>query len=240
MDLTAPEMAIALISVLVGGLIQGSIGFGMALIVTPVLSFVAPGSVPATILILAFPLTLSMAVREREAIEKRGLLEITLGRLPGTALAVVLIGVLSGERIIFVIGAVVFVAALISWFTPEFELKTRLRVVAGVFSGFMGTIAGIGGPALALAYQRRPGPQLRATLAAAFVIGSIISLTVLGVAGRVQTQHLILALQLIPALLIGLWLSARLARVLDRGWLRPAVLGFALVSGLAAMWKGLG
>lgn len=239
MTLSVSEIIVALGAVLVGGLIQGSIGFGMALVVTPVLSFLAPESIPATILFLAFPMTLFMAVRERGSIDRRGFVEITLGRLPGTATAVVLIGILSAQRVIVVIGAVVFVAALISAFTPEFELRTRHRLVAGTFSGFMGTIAGIGGPPLALAYQRQPGPRLRSTLAASFVVGALISLAALGVTGKVHVAHLTLALKLLPGLGVGLFLAARLSHFLDRRWLRPAVLTFAIVSGIAAIWKGL-
>ena len=239
MHLTALELTILLLSVVVGGVIQGSIGFGLALVVTPILSLVAPRSIPATILFLALPMTVWMALRERSAIDKRGFVEITLGRLPGTAVAAFLIGIIPGSRVTALIGAVVIAAALLSSFAPEFELRTRLRVTAGVASGFMGTIAAVGGPPLALAYQRQPGPELRSTLAVSFVVGSILSLGALGIANEVRLAHLMLALQLLPGLVLGLFLAGKLSALLDRRWLRPAVLIFAVVSGLVAMWKGL-
>jgi uncharacterized membrane protein YfcA len=106
-------------------------------------------------------------------------------------------------------------------------------------SGFMGTVAAIGGPPLALAYQRRPGPQLRSTIAVSFVVGSIISLIALWAGGHVELEHVVLAVKLLPGLILGLILAARVHGFLDRKWLRPAVLVFAGISGVAAIVKGL-
>ena len=103
----------------------------------------------------------------------------------------------------------------------------------------MGTAAAVGGPPLAIAYQRRPGPQLRSTLAATFVLGSTISLLALGIAGKVRADHLLLALELLPALAAGLFVSTRLRALLDRAWLRPTVLAFAALAGAAAVLRGL-
>ena len=93
----------------------------------------------------------------------------------------------------------------------------------------MGTAAGIEGPPLALIYQGRSGPGIRATLAIAFVMGTAISLSALALAGRVGPEHLLLAL------LSGLWAAGFLAGP----WLRPAILLFAAVSGVAAVLLGI-
>lgn len=82
-------------------------------------------------------------------------------------------------------GGVVLLAVLASSFSPEVNLRNRTRMVGGLASGIMGTAAWIGGPPLALIYQSRSGPQMRATLAVAFSMGTIISLSVLAIAGRV-------------------------------------------------------
>ena len=239
MELSTTELVIALVACVVGAVVQGSIGFGFGLVVIPVLVLTEPGSLPATMLILALPMTVWMAFRERASIDGRGFVEIVIGRLPGTVLGVVVLGLVSGNGVSGVVGGAIIVAVLLSIVSPEFELRTRWRLLAGLFSGLMGTVAAIGGPPLAIAYQRRPGPELRSTIALSFVVGSIISLVALGIGGHVDWSHAVLALTLMPGLVAGLVLSARVHRYLDRGWLRPAVLIFAALSGAAAIVEAL-
>ena len=143
------------------------------------------------------------------------------------------------DQLSVVIGGAVVLAVILSVLNPTFEAVDRSRVVAGVFSGVMGTAAAVGGPALALAYQKRTGSELRSTLAVSFVVGSIMSLVALAVAGKVEREHALFALALFPSLALGLFAASRLRGFLERGWLRPLVLAFAAISGIAAIAKGL-
>ncbi len=136
-------------------------------------------------------------------------------------------------------GSLVVAAVLASSVSPEMDLRNRTRVTGGVASGIIGTAAGIGGQPLELIYQSRSGPQIRATLAVAFSIGTVISLLALAIAGRVGPEHLLLALGLLPALLLGLWSTRFAAGLLAGRWLRPAILLFAAVSGLVAVLLGI-
>jgi uncharacterized membrane protein YfcA len=239
MDLTGLQLLVVSVAAFLGALIQGSIGFGLSLVLTPVVGIVAPEALPAAIILAAQPLTAWMAFRERGHMDRRGFVEIAIGRLPGTAAAAALAAAVSTNQLAVVIGTAVIVAAALSAVAPQFELTTTRRLIAGVFSGFMGTIAAVGGPPLALAYQRRPGPEIRSTLAMSFLVGGFISLVALWVVGRVELDHLWLALRLIPALIAGLIVARRAHLLLDRGWLRPAVLTFAVIAGVAAVVEGL-
>lgn len=67
----------------------------------------------------------------------------------------------------------------------------------------------------------------------------MISLLVFALAERVGLDHLLLALELLPALLFGLWGAGFFARLLSGRWLRPALLLFAAVSGFAAVLLGI-
>ncbi len=109
----------------------------------------------------------------------------------------------------------------------------------GIASGVTSTAAAIGGPPLALIYQGRSGAELRSTLAISFVVGIVMSLAGLALAGKVEGWHLVLALQLLPGLLVGLWASRWVVERLDERWLRPAVLTFAAVAGLTVVFLGL-
>ena len=99
---------------------------------------------------------------------------------------------------------------------------------------------GAGGAPLALVYQDRSGADLRSTLSISFVVGIVMSLVGLGLAGKVEWQHVALALELLPGLLVGLWASRWVVKRLDERWLRPAVLTFAAVAGVIIILLGPG
>lgn len=237
--MTGVELAICAVAVVAGGVVQGAIGFGLSLIAVPVIGIIDPGALPATMLILAIPFTAAMAMRERENIDVRGFWLIAVGRIPGTLAALWLLSAITERELSIVIGAAVIVAVGTSVIAPEVPLGTTTRLVAGAISGLMGTAASIGGPPLAIAYQRRPGPELRSTLAISFVFGSSLSLGALWLAGHVDLDHLVLAAWLFPGLALGLLLATKLHRFLDKGWLRPTVLVFAGISGAIAILRSL-
>ena len=237
MELSLLELALVAIATILGAIVQGAIGFGFALVAIPVITLLEPAALPATVLYLSLPMTGWMAFREREAIDVRGFVEITIARLPGVILAVLVLGLVAADKLTAVIGGVILLAVGLSLFTPDFELRTRWRVLAGLLSGFMATVAAVGGPLLAIAYQRRPGSQLRSTLAVTFVVGSVVSLTALAIGDHVVAGHLVLALKLVPAMAVGLFLATKLHGLLDERRLRAAVLTFAAIAGVAAILK---
>jgi uncharacterized protein len=136
------------------------------------------------------------------------------------------------------IGLLIVAAALVSFLSPNFEVNNKTRLAGGIASGVTSTTAAIGGPPLALIYQDRSGAELRSTLAISFVVGIVMALVGLALAGKVEGRHLVLALQLLPGLLVGLWVSRWVVKHLDERWLRPAVLTFAAVAGLMVVFLG--
>ena len=76
---------------------------------------------------------------------------------------------------------------------------------------------------IALALHGMPGPELRATLSTYFLVGTTISLVVLGLAGQFGTSDLVIAAWLVLPVAVGVVLSGPLRAPLDRGWLAPAV-----------------
>jgi uncharacterized membrane protein YfcA len=232
-------VAVAFVAVMVGALIQGSVGFGLSLVAVPVLAFVEPGAVPVVVLLLALPMASLMAFRERASMDLRGFYLITGGRVFGTAAGVLLVVIIPNGLLTVLVGALLLCAVAMSLLRPAFEVRDCTRLTGGVIAGVMSTVAAVGGPPLALIYQKSSGAELRSTLAISFVLGIVMSLAGLALAGRVNAGHLLLTAQLLPAIFAGLWLGVRLSRWLDGGWLRPAVLGFAAVSGTAVILTGL-
>src|SRR5215207_4697454 len=229
-------VAVLAVAVAAGAVIQGSIGFGYALVAVPAMVLLLPWAVPVTPLFLALPMTLLMSVREWRSIDLSGFALITAGRLLGTVAGVVLLVLAPKGYLSIVTGLLILTVALGSFLKPTFEVNKRTRLAGGVSSGVVSTVAALGGTPLALVYQDRSGAELRSTLAISFVVGIAMSLVGLTLAGEVEGRHVILALQLLPCLLIGLWITRWVVERLDERWLRPAVLSFAAVAGLAIIF----
>ena len=238
-DLTLLQLGAIVVAVVAGAVVQGTIGMGFGTVLVPVLAIVAPTALPATVLLLALVLTSFMAIRERGAIDARGIPPMLLGRLLGTGVAVWLLVTLSQSALEILFGVVLVGVVALSINTPSIRPTLVATITAGTASGLFSTTAGIGGPPVAMLYQSRPGPQLRSTLAAFFLLGVVVSLGGLFLAGRLALWHVWLSLWMVPALLGGLVLSRPLARYLDGRWLRPAVLVFAGAAGVLAIVRGV-
>lgn len=238
-DLSLVALVGLLVASAVGGVIQGAIGFGFALVAVPTIALVEPDAIPVTVMLMAVPMTIVMTLRERAHIDLGGFATIMVGRVIGIAGGVLLLEVVSGSGLTILVGAMILLGVVLSIGGLDIEPRRWVNVGAGVLSGVMGTTSAIGGPALAVVYQNRPGPELRSTLALSYLAGIVLAVGALASVGRVDAWHLWLALELVPALLVGVWLSFRLAPVLERGWLRSTVLAFAAISGVVIIARGL-
>ena len=227
-------------AVVAGAVVQGAIGFGLNLIVVPVVAWVHPASLPASMIVMAIPMTAGSALRERGAIHRMGVFWTTIGRLPGVALGAWIVTRLTAESLALAVGGFVLFAALLSIAAPKLEPSRESALLVGLVSGTMGTASSIGGPPLALLYQNESGPVLRSTLGATFLLGTALSLAALFVAGEVALWQIAFGLSLAPAVMLGLFLSRFFHEWLDAGWLRPCVLAFAIVCALAVIAQGIG
>ena len=231
-------VAVLAVAVAAGAVVQGSIGFGYALVAVPAMVLLFPWAVPVTPLLLALPMTLLMSAREWRSIDLGGFALITGGRLVGTVAGVVLLVVAPKGYLSVLTGLLILAAALGSFFRPDFKVNDGTRLAGGLASGVVGTVAALGGTPLALVYQDRSGAELRSTLAISFILGIVMSLVGLALAGKVEGRHAVLALQLLPGMLAGLWASRWVVERLDERWLRPAVLAFAAVAGVVIVVLG--
>jgi uncharacterized membrane protein YfcA len=225
--------------VLLGGMVQGAIGFGINLMVVPVLAILIPGSVPGSMILLSMPMTLTMLLREHHAIDWPGVRWITLGRLPGTLVGLLIVTALTDTQLGIVVGLVILLGVLLSIVHPGIAIRRRSAFTVGTACGVTGTAAGVDGPPLALLYQRSEPHTLRATLATCFLIGAAISGTALALGGQLSAEQLELTAILLGPMLVGLALSGFLARRIPPTALRPMVLGFATVAGFLAIARAL-
>ncbi|BCW97590.1 MAG: permease [Armatimonadota bacterium] len=233
------QFLIAFAVVFAGALVQGCIGFGLALVAAPVLMLVDPFYVPAPLLLAAFVLTLMMSVRERKQVVWSALTWAVAGRIAGSAAAAALVATLPEKHLALLFGILVLLGVALSSLGLTVTPTNRTLLGASVLSGLIGTITAAGGPPMALLYQRASGPQLRGMLSAFFLTGTIISLAMLRAAGRFGGNELKAGLLLAPAAMLGFLVSGRLRRWVDGKALRPLVLTFSGVSALAVIIRSL-
>ncbi len=211
--------------------VQGSSGLGFALIVAPVAGLIEPALLPGALLALMLPLNAFVAWRERRHIDLRGAGWITAARLIATPAGIFLLAVFPVDRLGVLIGVSTILAALVSLLAPAFAPRPPAYVAAGLVTGLSETATGIGGPPLALVYQHRPAPELRATIALCFLIGEVASLVGLAIAHRLAGPGLTASMWLLPGVLIGSWLSSLVHHKVGGKGLRLGVLCFAILSG---------
>jgi hypothetical protein len=237
--LDAAGFVAVLVVVTVGAVVQGSVGFGANLLAAPVLAVVEPEALPATLMLLILPLAAVMVRRESHGVDWPAVGWLMAGRVPGTVIGSLVVSAVAGDTLSVLAGIAVLVAVVTSVLTPTVPVTRATTLAAGVASGAMGTATSVGGPPLALLYQRHEGPVLRATLAATFTLGTVLSLVGLALAEAIAPWHLALAAALLPGTLAGIAVSSRLARRLDGAWLRPTVLAFAAATAAVAVGRGL-
>jgi uncharacterized membrane protein YfcA len=235
----ALALAVAGTAVFAGSVLQGAVGFGLALVAAPVLFMLDPRLVPGPLTFSALALISLTAWRDRQAMDFRGFGWGLLGRLPGTALGAAVLAVLSPEHLAIPLGVLVLLAVGISASGVHFPPNPRTLFGAGLLSGFMGTTSSIGGPPLAMVYQHAPGRELRGTLAGYFLVGTLMSLAGIGAVGRFGAAELGWGLTLMPGAILGFTLSNRVTPWIDRGYTRHAVLAVSAIAGLGILVRQL-
>jgi uncharacterized membrane protein YfcA len=229
--------AVAAACVAIAAFVQATTGVGFALIVAPVIGLLAPALLPVCLLVLMLPLNVYVAWRERDALDRSGAGWITIGRLFGTFGGLGILTALPASALNLLIGAATILAAAATLLLPPFRADRKAFVAAGLVTGVSETATGIGGPPLALVYQHHAAPVLRSTVAFCFLVGELISLASLAIAGRTNSTQFEIALLLVPPLALGAMLSRRVHRRVDGRGLRLIVLGFAIVSGTVLLFR---
>jgi uncharacterized membrane protein YfcA len=232
MNLTSTNLAVATGVITLGSVLQASTGLGAGLVTVPLLALISLQFIPGPLIFASLALSSLMAWRGRSSIDFRNVKTLTVGLIVGTAAGTLSISAIPFDRAGIVFGILVLLAVALTAAGTEVRHSRANLLGAGVLSGFMGVTASIGAPVLAILYQHEEGKTLRATLAFLYFISSAMMVAFLHFGGRFQLKELQLGLCLIPGFLIGYFLAAPIARILDRGYSRIAVLVISTASAI--------
>jgi uncharacterized membrane protein YfcA len=103
----------------------------------------------------------------------------------------------------------------------------------------MGTLTSIGSAPMALVYQNAEGARMRATLNAFFVVGGLISIAALALAGRFSWHDAGIALLLTPPAMLGFLFSGWTRRLVDKGQVKRLVLAVSTLSAAVLLWRAI-
>jgi len=224
--------------------VRGYSGFGMGLMIVPLLSLVLPPQ-DAVIIVLIFGVT--VALRQLPGlwthIDWRGLRLLLPTAILTTPLGTWLLGLASptalrlGLSIAVLLVAILF---LIGFRLPGSPRKSTI-VATGALAGVMNGVAGLSGPPLVFLYLTRTDSLSvgRATLIAFFFVTDAAALAFAGVGGLIERDTAITALLLIPFLLAGVFLGERAFRGTSPERFRQVVLWLLMLTGVVGAIRAL-
>lgn len=222
-----------------GAAIQGAVGFGANLFAAPLLVLLDPAFVPGPIILSAVALNLLVLGANRGEHPWWRVRWANAGQVLGCITGAAVLGSIPTDHLasFFAVMVLLAVGLAASGMRPR---RTPVNMAsAGAASGFMGTTVGIGGPPIALIHADDRGTELRAALSRFFLLGTLISLSSLAVVGRFGGEEALAGLALVPGVVTGYFVSRPLARIVDRGPIRAAVLVLSGIAALAALTRAL-
>ena len=235
MSVTWGVLAILGVVVAVGSLIQGTIGFGVAVIAAPVTVMLAPSLLPGSVLICGFTLAVVQLAHGRGNIDRRAFGWSMSARLISTPLGVLLVARWSARAIAVAVGVLLLVTVTLTVWRLALRNTARNAALAGLISGVSGTAASIGGPFIALVLREEPPERARGTLGATFVVGSLTSLLALAVGGQLNHDQVVAGLVWMPCVLAGYAAAAPLRARVDADRFRRWVLIFCVLASVSVL-----
>jgi uncharacterized membrane protein YfcA len=232
------ELILAAVVVAAGSAVQGAVGFGLNLLAVPVLLLVDAALVPGPTLVAGLVLSVLVAGREFDAMDRR-LGFAYAGLLPGAIAGALVVAVVPQDALSVPLGVLVLIAVALSALRWQPVPGPTSLLGAGAASGFLSTAAAIGGPPMALLYAQADSAKLRSTLSGFFVVTALLSLVILAVFGQFGAKDFGPSLALLPGVAVGFALSGRLRTVVDRGNAKPVVLALSAIAAIGAIVEGL-
>lgn len=236
------QVGIALVATLASAYVRGLAGFGLAILLVPVLALAlqpVEAVLIANVLGLAIGLTeIRQLVRtaERSAWHIAGLVVLTTA--PGMAVLAITPAPVA-RMLIALVALSAFIAVILPPRAPE--VPGRLNtLVTGVSSGLLTGFAGMPGPPVVPYYVGRAIPRevAKASMVMVFTAASSAGIASGIALGTMHWRLLLLALALFPVVLLGNAFGRRaLGKISDRAWriFAAVVLGAASLAALVKL-----
>ena len=237
--LTVGAIALGIAATLIAGFVRGLAGFGLAILLVPVLGLaIPPGEAVVVGNWLGFLISF-MHVRKQIGDTERSawiIAGVALFTIPLGVLALGAVGVPVARLLIAIIALGAFVAVILPK-KPHHVPGQKETIATGVATGLLTGFAGMPGPPVVPFYLRRDiSPAVaRASMMSIFMITQGMGVAIAVVMGAANWRELWIALALYPLVVVGNWCGAKaFGRIDARAWrvIAGAVLGLAAAGAL--------
>lgn len=218
-------LVLAALACFTGAYVQTAIGFGMAVVAAPILFYLDPALVPGPLMVVLLVMCLVNGWRFRKGLELNLLAPALLARIPGSAVGVWLLAVLPLQWLAVLIAITIMLGVLVRLKDIALPMTRANMALGGFLSGVMGTSTTIGGPPMVLVMHGADMHRIRANLAGFFVVSTLMSVGALASGGFLTQAHLMTALPLAPAALLGNWLAVHTLHLVSRPVMHYGSLG---------------
>ncbi len=219
MDIFGVSVSVLLLAALacfIGAYVQTAIGFGMAVVAAPILFYLDPILVPGPLMMVLLAMCVTNGWRFRKQLELNLLAPALLARIPGSAIGVLLLLLVSQQSLALLIAVTIMLGVLVRLTNIALPMTRTNMAIGGFLSGVMGTSTTIGGPPMVLVMHGADIHRIRANLAGFFVVSTLMSVTALALGGQLSVSQLKLALPLVPAALLGSWIAAHTLHLISK------------------------
>lgn len=237
MPVSAPDLVIALFVTAFAASVQSTAGIGFAIVSVPLLSLVDPRLAPVPQILVVLPMVISMAWRERHAIDLEGVGWILFGRFVGAGIGLALIKLATDTTLDVLIGLAVLTGVIILATGAKVRRTPVTQTAAGTAASVTSLVASMGGPPLALLYHDAKGETIRSSLATVFIFGVTLTIAIRAASGEISRTDIEVAAWLLPAMLVGLRLGRHLAGKLEGAPLRRVILGLSAAAAVGLLMR---
>ena len=245
LDIFSVPWILAFCTVLVAAFVRGVSGFGLALILAPILLLLMNAKSTVVVnLLLAIISNLVVLPFNFRHIYLKGILPMVIFTIPGIIIGAWIITIIEPLILKIVIGAVTVISVipLAMGISKAFRKEKLVCGLSGFLSGLLGTSTSLGGPPVVLFMHNQNWRKetIHSSLAAYFTFNGVCALGALAVAGIMEVQTLVTAGSLVPALLIGTVIGMVTFRRLSQRLFRIITLVIIVCAGILGILSGAG
>jgi uncharacterized membrane protein YfcA len=245
LDVFSVSWILASCAVLLAAFVRGVSGFGLALVLAPILLLILNSkSVVVINLILGVFSNFIVLTYGFRNVYLKGITPMAVSSLLGVPLGVWIITIIAPSTLKVLVGGVTifFAIPLAIGFTKALAKETVAGGISGFLSGFIGTSTSLGGPPVVLFMHNQNWRKetIHSSLAAYFLFSSSCSLIGLSTSGFMDIQIAVFAASLLPALLVGIGVGMVAFRRINQSYFRVISLAIIIVAGILGIISGLG
>lgn len=244
--LQAPSLlAFAVAAFVLGGLVKGTLGVGLPLVVVPLLSLVAPS--PTAIALVSVPVVASNIVQVWQAApgsrQVKRFWPLIVCLVIATALTVPMTLALSPRALNAMLAVAVLLAVVAMAFNPTLTIQPGHEKLAsagvGLLSGLLGGVSSLTGPVVItyLSSLRLSREQFVGTISVIYLFGMLPLYLAMAAVGRLGVSELGLSLVACLPMFAGMAVGKRLRYRLSEAVFRKLLLGFLVVVAIALLFK---